>query len=71
MKNKKLTAVDYIYQKLQSECLIDIANTLFDQAKAMEKEQIKDAYMVCDNDSGTFEESEEYAEQYYNRTYGK
>jgi predicted transposase YdaD len=35
-----------------------------------EKEQIMSAYMICD-DSGTLEESEVYAEQYYNRTYGK
>lgn len=50
---------------------LDIDITLLvEQAKAMEKEQIMSTYMVCD-DSGTLEESELYAEQYYNRTYGK
>ena len=38
---------------------------LFDQAKAMEEEQIKDAYQ-----SDRFPCSEEDSEQYYNETYG-
>jgi hypothetical protein len=42
---------------------------LFDQAKAMEREQIEDAW--CDgNDSEPKEITGDYAEQYYNETYG-
>ena len=72
----KKTAVDYLLREI-SEILGEVSthglqNLLlvdaYKKAKAIEKEQIKDAYIICE-DSGTLEESKVYAEQYYNRTY--
>jgi hypothetical protein len=63
----KQTAVDWLidqlekhelYSKISFQCLKEI-----DQAKAMEKEQIMDAYEVSHISMMT-------AEQYYNETYG-
>lgn len=47
---------------------IDIT-PLVEQAKAMEKEQIKDAYNQADLDSYFNKTYEGYAEKYYNETY--
>ena len=69
----KLTAVEWLYQELQYECLIDMADELFIKAKQMEKEQIVEAwykrgntivprYYLKENING---------EQYYNETYNK
>lgn len=45
---------------------------LIEQAKEMEKEQIKDAFWNGDNSDCTSEQNSfEFAEQYYNETYGK
>ena len=72
--DNKLTAVDWLFKKITQNGEIRWRGTqyreLFAQAKAMEKNQIKRAYMICD-DSGTLEESKVYAEKYYNRTYGQ
>ena len=66
----KQTAVDWLYKKLQSECLIDMADELFLQAKQIEKEQIINAY-----EDGIEYEISIYstmdAEEYYKTTYGK
>lgn len=75
MKTKQ-TTVDWLKNTLEffgnkHELVIswDDFDKIFEKAKQMEKEQITSAYMICD-DSGTLEESELYAEQYYNETYG-
>lgn len=45
---------------------------LIEQAKEMEKEQIKNAFWNGDNSDCTSEQNSfEFAEQYYNETYGK
>lgn len=70
MENKQ-TAVDWLMMQLPVFNRVYLyEKELYHQAKQMEKEQIISAYMVCD-DCGTLEESEKYAEQYYNETYGK
>jgi hypothetical protein len=67
MENKQ-TAVEWLNQKLQSECLIDMSDELFNQAKAMEKEQILNAcHHGVDYDKSPYKNAEEY----YNKTYGK
>lgn len=72
MENKQ-TAIEWLLKEINERngfiFTIDYEE-LFNQAKAMEKEQIMKAYMVCE-DSGTLEESEVYADKYYNETYGK
>jgi hypothetical protein len=40
------------------------------QAKQMEKEQIETAYQAGDGDAYNLEETKNWAEQYYNETYG-
>ena len=65
---KKQTAVEWLHTKLStctSEELVGNINNWFHQAKAMEKEQIEDAYQDDRKPC-----SEEDAEQYYNQTYG-
>lgn len=41
----------------------------YDQAKAMEKEQIERAYQAGDGDAYNLEETKTWAEQYYTETY--
>jgi hypothetical protein len=63
---KKQTAVEWLLEQLRNEEGIDFIPTSFvNQAKAMEKEQIIDAYK-----SDRHPCSDEDAEQYYNDTYG-
>ena len=62
----KQTAVEWLVEQLEQHYVkIDIKNTVvFEQAKAMEKEQIIDAWIVADNPLQRME-----AEKYYNITY--
>ncbi len=64
MKNEKQTAVEWLFDRLQSEPFLTHED--FNKAKAMEKEQIIEAhnngkYILPPNENG---------EQYYNGTYG-
>jgi conjugal transfer/entry exclusion protein len=67
----KQTAVEWLAEQLEQHHIkIDIKNTVvFQQAKAMEKEQIVDAF-----DSGQMEEAKQEfwtkGYKYYNETYG-
>ena len=61
----KQTAVDWLVEKIQQGNPSFKFDALIRQAKAIEKEQIKDAY-----DKGEFNQGcNEDAEQYYNQTY--
>ena len=66
--NKKLTAVQMAFEKLAQQGLLVIDDyenlNVYHEAKAMEEEQIKNAYQ-----SDRFPCSEEDSEQYYNETY--
>ena len=69
---KKHTAVDWLYHKLQSECLIDMADDIFEQAKQMERNQIIDAVGVGSQfDRGYLYGYHDKAEQYYTQTHGQ
>jgi uncharacterized protein (UPF0276 family) len=64
---KKQTAVEWLQSEIEN--FIDMGNTFtneFEQAKAMEKEQIIDAVDGFPLDKRHLE-----GEQYYNETYGK
>ena len=71
---KKQTAVEWLVEQMIDKLGIRIENTtegceLFEQAKAMEKEQITEAHLqglYCDIKM----RGEAQAEQYYNETYG-
>lgn len=68
--NKMVTAVEWFYQRILAE---DI-KSVFEQAKAMEKEQIIKAW--DDGDYAYFHSKEtgrdfDNGEQYYNETYNK
>jgi hypothetical protein len=77
---KKQTAVEWLFEKITQNEEIRWRGTryleLFEQAKQMEKEQIKDAFGEKRQFMG-FEDNDEFwitdmtAEQYYNETYGK
>ncbi len=71
----KQTAVDWLVREVElisnsrivsKEKTIELYNQAIKQAKEMEKEQIKDAY-----NHGQQIPLCEYAEEYYNETYGK
>jgi hypothetical protein len=69
MSNKKQTAVEWLVEQLeQHHTKIDIKNTVvFQQAKAMEREQIEDAYGDALNGHRV-----DFCNRndYYNKTYG-
>ena len=62
------TAVEWLRNKLFDEWGIGISDNVIEQAKAMEKEQIKMAFVDGKLD-GKFEYLE--SEQYYKETYNK
>ena len=66
------TAVEWLENKLKTYCLMTISiKNDFEQAKEMEKQQIINAFWNGDNTDCTSEQnSKEFAEQYYNETYG-
>jgi hypothetical protein len=67
MSNNKQTAVEFLFKELlNAEPNILEWHKLLQQAKAMEKEQIIDAY-----DEGEFNDGFVAVEDYYNETYGK
>ena len=69
----KKTAVEWLYNKFStctSDELVGNINNWFEQAKAMEKEQIERAYKMGRYESDTVVMSDKfYAEQYYNETF--
>ena len=62
--NKMITAVEWFYQRILAE---DI-KTVFEQAKAMEKEQITQAHLLGLLSPIEIEATKQ-AEQYYDETY--
>ena len=72
MKNKQ-TAVEWLEQQfIWNELMPKWIYDYFQQAKAMEKEQIKDAYVEGCGDWFLHEATDKNrAEQYYNETYDK
>ena len=83
--NKMITAVDYIFKKIDvldenSRITISVTATkemwkdIYKQAKAMEKEQIKNAFdegQMCEYQYRINSASKVYSETYYNETYNK
>jgi hypothetical protein len=69
----KQTAVEWLHTKLStctSEELVGNINNWFEQAKAMEKEQIMNAWIDGDNsDCLSEQDSSDFAKQYYNETF--
>jgi hypothetical protein len=80
MSNKQQTAVDWLYSNLKSHFehdgdLLEVVKMSFEQAKELEKEQIKDA---CQQgfydglDLAKIKKSKfKSSEQYYNETYNQ
>lgn len=68
----KQTAVEWFYQRILAKDIKQV----FEQAKAMEKKQLKECWDVA-HQAGRFEgkgiaeENWQTFEQYYNETYGK
>lgn len=71
---KKQTAIEWFVEQLEQHHIkIDIKNTVvFQQAKAMQKEQIKKAYSKGVSKCLFIDIDEDInGEQYYNKTYKK
>jgi len=68
----KQTAVELLEIELKNwlEDAICLPDYIFEQAKQMEKEQIKDAHLIGLISSMEMEATKQ-AEQYYNENYGK
>ena len=91
MENKKETAIDWLEDiikgSIQDKLVIEVLTSIFNQAKAMEKEQHEETFYKGWNTRERFddlvpdiiypkgldyEEKQEYAfEKYYNETYKK
>jgi retron-type reverse transcriptase len=76
MEQVKQTAVEWLEKELKKESLIDLTQKttiklIIQQAKAMEKEQIIDAFTNEDNIQWDKQLRTRAAEQYYNEQYGK
>jgi len=73
-ENKKQTAVEWLFDKITQNQDIRWRGTqyedLFEQAKAMEKEQIENAFENGVDDIIYSRANYEDGEQYYNETYG-
>jgi hypothetical protein len=67
----KDTAVEWLFEKLWETPKDKFTwYLILEEAKAMEKEQIIDAFWNGDNSDCTLEQNaKEFAEQYYNETY--
>jgi hypothetical protein len=62
---KKQTAVEWFFENLNSHKIQSTANELFEQAKAMEKEQIVNSWDLSRRDIDYPADGEKY----YNETY--
>ena len=72
MQSSKQTAVEWLMYNLPSLFVKDSGyyKELFDRAKAIEKEQIQNAYQAGDVDSTNKKHIKEWSEEYYDETYG-
>ena len=63
----KQTAVEWLVEQVNADCLNStfIRKELIDEAKAMEREQIMNAWAY-----GVLSQGDKTAEQYYNENYG-
>jgi len=71
----KQTATDYLIQEIKNDALVQAKSTkewneVFKKALQMEREQIETAYQAGDGDAYNLEETKNWAEQYYNETFG-
>jgi hypothetical protein len=64
----KKTAVDWLVQEFELTSDYPIIRRVIEQAKEMEKEQIKDAYSAGVWEIGYYNKNAD-AEEYYNKTY--
>jgi hypothetical protein len=77
IENKQQTAVEYLIHHIRQDVFVHSKSTkewnqVFQQAKEMEKQQIINSFWNGDNTDCTSEQNvKEFAEQYYQQTYGK
>jgi len=71
MENKKETAIDWLEDiikgSIQDKLVIEVLTSIFNQAKAMHKQEIEDAYTESRCEWNEIKSSTDY----YNETYGK
>ena len=72
MENNQ-TAVEWLFQRLWEEQKDKMTwHSIFNEAKEMEKEQIKNAYgQGVADEAGEILDSTKDAEEYYNKNYGE
>jgi HEPN domain-containing protein len=70
MDQNNLTAVEWLLKNLKDKLSIEQANAIISQAKAIEKNQIINAYVECwKSNMPDGYECKQSAEEYYNETY--
>lgn len=71
--NKQQTAVEWLIEKLTPFIMLEKskANTLIEQAKEMEWDQINNAYLQGFNDNDCNPHEDTFNLYYYNETYGE
>ena len=65
---KKQTAVEWLIEQMNWDFCYDSTQKIIEQAKAMEKEQIIEAFIGFDSDT---DENIEIAQAYYKEFYGQ
>ncbi len=66
------TAVEWLYETLWKQNDYSLPSTILEQAKKMEKQQIKESHLKGQHYADGFEVPHQIvAEQYYNETYNK
>ena len=59
-----------IYDKMKMKGDGKVFQGILDEAKAMHKEEIVNAYQAGDGDAYNLDETRDFGEQYYNETFG-
>ena len=75
MSNNQQSSIDFIYDSLRNyvrydnRSAVEIFDQIFEQAKAMHKEEINDAYFLGYGDHQTLDWHD--LDEYYNETFGE
>ena len=69
MSNKKQSSIDWLFEQVWINPVSKLPEIL-EQAKAMHKEEIVNAYQAGDGDAYNLDETRDFGEQYYNETFG-
>lgn len=73
MTEKKQSSVEWLILEIKKRRYVGefVPYSLFEQAKAIHKAEIINAYQAGDGDAYNLDETRDFGEQYYNETFEK